>query len=45
MGRPKNKDGIRARARAYDGVQLVHFEEYAGHWIASHTTDREKALK
>jgi hypothetical protein len=45
MGRPKSKDGIRIKVRSRDGVQLVHFEERQGHWIASHTADREKALK
>jgi integrase len=45
MGRPRNKDGIRITTRARDGIQLVHFEEHPGHWIASKTTDREKALK
>jgi hypothetical protein len=33
------------RPRAKDGVQLVHFEEYPGHWIASPERDREKALR
>jgi integrase len=45
MARPKNKDGIRARGRATDGFQLVHFDEYPGHWIATPETDREKAIK
>lgn len=45
MGRPRNKDGIRITTRARDGIQLVHFEEYPGHWIATAETDREKALK
>jgi integrase len=45
MGRPKNKDGIRVTTRTRDGIQLVHFEEHPGHWIASQTKDREKALK
>jgi integrase len=45
MGRPKNKDGIRITTRTRDGVQLVHLEEYPGHWIASPETDRDKALK
>jgi integrase len=44
MSRPKNNDGIRARQRARDGIQLVHFEEYPGHWIATPTHDREKAI-
>jgi hypothetical protein len=45
MGRPKNKDGIRARTRSYDGYIEVHLEEYPGHWIATPERDREKALK
>jgi integrase len=45
MGRPKNKDGIRITTRARDGIQLVHFEEYPGHWIATAERDRDKALK
>ncbi|MDR2049470.1 MAG: hypothetical protein LBP69_08430 [Treponema sp.] len=44
-GRPKNKDGIRVTTRARDGIQLVHLEEYPGHWIATPERDREKALK
>ncbi|MDR2662258.1 MAG: hypothetical protein LBC31_04600, partial [Treponema sp.] len=45
MGRPKNKDGIRITTRARDGIQLVHLEEYPGHWIATPERDRDKALK
>ncbi|MDR0403790.1 MAG: tyrosine-type recombinase/integrase [Treponema sp.] len=45
MGRPRAKDGVRARARSYDGYIEVHFEEYPGHWIASPERDREKALR
>jgi integrase len=41
----KAKDGIRARHRSPDGIIEVHFEEHPGHWIASKTTDREKAVK
>jgi integrase len=45
MGRPKNRDGIRITTRARDGIQLVHLEEYPGHWIATPERDRERALK
>jgi hypothetical protein len=41
----KAKEGIRARHRSSDGIIEVHFAEHPGHWIASKTTDREKALK
>jgi integrase len=44
MARPKNKDGIRAKARSRDGFFLIHFEEYYGHWIVSPEKDRDKAL-
>jgi integrase len=44
MGRPKAKDGIRARARSYDGYIEVHFDECPGHWIATPEKDRAKAL-
>jgi integrase len=44
MARPKNADGIRARARAYDGIIQVHFEEYPGHWISTPEHDRKKAI-
>jgi len=40
----KAKDGIRAKARARDGFQQVHFEEYPGHWIITPEKNREKAL-
>jgi integrase len=44
MGRPSNKDGIRAKARTRDGFYTVHFEEYPGHWIITPEQDREKAI-
>jgi integrase len=44
MARPAAKDGIRARARSYDGIIQVHFEEYPGHWIATPEHDRNKAI-
>jgi hypothetical protein len=43
MARPKAKDGICITTRARDGIQLVHFEEYPGHWIVTPEYDRSKA--
>ena len=44
MARPKNKDGIRARTRTRDGIQMIHFDEYPGHWIVSPEYERKKAI-
>jgi hypothetical protein len=45
MSRSKNVDGIRATTRARDGIQLVHFEEYPGHWIVTPERDRKKTIE
>jgi integrase len=45
MARPQNKDGIRARVRTRDGIQLIHFEEYPGHWIVSPEHERKRAIE
>jgi integrase len=44
MARPKAQDGIRVTTRARDGIQLIHLEEYPGHWIVSPEYDRKKAI-
>jgi integrase len=44
MARPRNEDGIRAKKRARDGIQVVHFEENPGHWVVSPEYDRKKAI-
>jgi len=44
MARPRNSDGIRARKRARDGIQVIHLEEYPGHWIVTPEYDRKKAI-
>lgn len=44
MARPKNQDGIRAKVRVRDGFQMIHFDEYPGHWIVSPEHDRSRAL-
>jgi len=44
MARPRAKDGIRVTTRARDGIQLIHFEEYPGHWIVTPERDRARAI-
>jgi integrase len=44
MARPAAQDGIRARARSYDGIIEVHFAEHPGHWIVSPEHDRSRAI-
>jgi integrase len=44
MARPRAADGIRVTTRTRDGIQLVHFEEYHGHWIVTPEYDRKKAI-
>ncbi|MDR0503237.1 MAG: hypothetical protein LBH16_07950 [Treponema sp.] len=44
MARPSSKDGIRAKVRTRDGIILIHFAEYHGHWIASPEYDRARAI-
>jgi integrase len=44
MARPKAKEGIRITTRYRDGIQLVQFEEYPGHWIVTPEMEREKAF-
>ena len=44
MARPSSKDGIRAKVRTRDGIILIHFAEYPGHWIASPEYDRARAI-
>jgi len=42
MARPKIE--IRAKVRSRDGIQLIHFTEFPGHWIVSPERDRGKAI-
>ena len=44
MARPQAEDGIRAKVRVRDGIQLIHFAENPGRWIASPEKDRKKAI-
>ena len=42
MARPKVD--IRAKVRTRDGIQMIHLDEYPGHWIVSPERDRERAI-
>jgi integrase len=44
MARPQNENGIRARIRSRDGVQLIRFCEQPDRWIVSPERTREKAI-
>jgi integrase len=44
MARPRAKDGIRITTRSRDGIQLVQFEEYPGHWLVSPEHNRNRAF-
>jgi hypothetical protein len=44
MGRPKAKDGVRARIQK-DGAFAVCLSEFPGHWIVSGKKDRDAAIQ